>query len=109
MYRLFDKADKIVCGDAEKYFYFQRRDSIVNREFDRRRMDYISFTGECILYMEEKHPELKKAAISRHFSACFDLLSSGDLTKRIMRTRTAGLSMKLKNTEKRCWLISRHG
>lgn len=82
MYRLFDKADKIVCGDAEKYFYFQRRDSIVNREFDRRRMDYISFTGECILYMEEKHPELKKAAISRHFSACFDLLSSGGFDKK---------------------------
>lgn len=82
MYRLFDKADKIVCGDAEKYFYFQRRDSIVNRKFDRRRMDYISFTGECILYMEEKHPDLTKAAISRHFSACFDLLSSGGFDKK---------------------------
>lgn len=82
MYRLFDKADKIVCGDAKKYFYFQRRDSIVNGTFDRRRMDYISFTGECILYMEEKHPDLTKAAISRHFSACFDLLSSAGFDKK---------------------------
>ncbi|MDE7322598.1 MAG: glycosyltransferase [Lachnospiraceae bacterium] len=76
MYRLFDKADKIVCTDAEKYFYFQRGDSIVNRAFDRRRLDYIYFTGECIRYMEEKHPDLTKAAVSRHFSACFDILSS---------------------------------
>lgn len=82
MYRLFDKADKIVCGDAKKYFYFQRRDSIVNKAFDRRRMDYLSFTDECILYMEEKHPDLTKAAVSRHFSACFDLLSSMGFDKK---------------------------
>lgn len=75
IYKLFDAADKIICGSEEKYYYFQRSDSIVNMGFDRRRMDYILFTDECIRYMQDNHPELRKAAVSRHFSACFDLLS----------------------------------
>ena len=75
MYKLFGAADTIVCGDEAKYYYLQRADSIVNRQFDRRRMDYIAFTGECIQFMEDFYPSLRKAAVSRHFSACFELLS----------------------------------
>lgn len=75
MYRLFDASEKIVCTNAEKYYYFQRGDSIVNKGFHRQRMAYLEFTKECIQYMELNHPQLIKAAISRHFSACFDLLS----------------------------------
>lgn len=75
MYKLFGAADTIVCGDEAKYYYLQRADSIVNQQFDRRRMDYIAFTGECIQFMEEFYPNLRKAAVSRHFSACFELLS----------------------------------
>lgn len=75
MYRLFEAADTIVCGDESKYYYLQRADSIVNQQFDRRRMDYIAFTGECIQFMEDFYPNLRKAAVSRHFGACFELLS----------------------------------
>lgn len=75
MYKLFGAADTIVCGDEAKYYYLQRADSIVNQQFDRRRMDYIAFTGECIQFMEDFYPNLRKAAVSRHFSACFELLS----------------------------------
>lgn len=75
IYKLFDAADQIACGSEEKYYYFQRSDSIVNKSFNRKCMDYIDFTDECIRYMEENHPDLRKAAVSRHFSACFDLLS----------------------------------
>lgn len=75
MYKLFGAADTIVCGDEAKYYYLQRADSIVNQQFDRRRMDYIAFTGECIQFMEDFYPSLRKAAVSRHFSACFELLS----------------------------------
>ncbi len=75
MYKLFGAADTIVCGGEAKYYYLQRADSIVNQQFDRRRMDYIAFTGECIQFMEEFYPSLRKAAVSRHFSACFELLS----------------------------------
>lgn len=75
MYRLFGAADTIVCGGEVKYYYLQRADSIVNQQFDRRRMDYIAFTGECIQFMEDCYPNLRRAAVSRHFSACFELLS----------------------------------
>ncbi len=75
MYKLFGAADTIVCGGEAKYYYLQRADSIVNQQFDRRRIDYIAFTGECIQFMEEFYPNLRKAAVSRHFSACFELLS----------------------------------
>lgn len=75
LYKLFDAADKIACGAEEKYYYFQRYGSTMNKKFYRQRMDYLQFTDECIQYMEQNHPALTKAAISRHFSACFDLLS----------------------------------
>ncbi|MDE7274151.1 MAG: glycosyltransferase [Lachnospiraceae bacterium] len=76
MYRLFEHAGTIAIGDAKKYYYRQRPDSIVHSAFDERRMDYILFTQECIAYMQNRHPELVNAAISRHFSACFELLAS---------------------------------
>lgn len=75
MYQLFDAVERIACTSAAKYYYFQREDSIVNKGFRKQRMDYLEFTKECIQYMTLNHPELKKAAVSRHFSACFDLLS----------------------------------
>ncbi len=75
LYKLFDIANKIACGDQKKYFYFQRVGSTMNKRFYKQRMDYLEFTKECIQYMNRNHPRLTRAAISRHFSACFDLLS----------------------------------
>lgn len=76
MYQLFDRAEKIVVGSEKKYFYLQRPGSIIHSAFDQRRMDYIVSTQECIEYMQGRYPELVNAAVSRHFSACFELLAS---------------------------------
>ena len=76
MYKLFDQAGTIAVGNQKKYYYRQRPDSIVHSAFDSRRMDYIIFTQECIEYMQDRHPDLENAAISRHFSACFELFAS---------------------------------
>lgn len=76
MYQLFDNARVIAVGNDKKYYYVQRQGSITNSAFDVRRMDYIQFTRDCIGYMGEKHPNLEAAAISRHFSACFELLAA---------------------------------
>ena len=76
MYELFDRAGTVAVGDASKYYYMQRPDSIVHSAFHERRMDYIRFTQDCIAYMQCRRPELVKAAVSRHFSACFELLAS---------------------------------
>lgn len=74
LYRLFDKASKIAYGNEKKYFYYHRMGSTMNSVFTLQRMDYIFFTKQCIEYMEKEHPSLWKAAVSRHFSACFELL-----------------------------------
>ena len=83
IYQLFDNADKVVCSKAEKYFYFQRNNSIKNSAFNQQRMDYIFFTKECIQYMAKVHPNLWKAAVSRHFSACFELLTCIENNRKI--------------------------
>lgn len=75
MYRLFDQAETIAVGYERKYYYLQRPGSIVHSAFDGKRMDYIAFTRECIEYMQGRHPALVSAAVSRHFSACFELLA----------------------------------
>lgn len=76
MYRLLEGAEVIAVGKEIKYDYVQRQGSITHSGFDIRRMDYIRFTRECIEAMRERHPDLERAAISRHFSACFELLAA---------------------------------
>lgn len=76
MYRIFDLAEIVVCSSCKKYFYFQRTNSIVNVEFSPNRMDYIFFTRKCIKFISLKYPCMYNAAVSRHFSACFQLLLS---------------------------------
>lgn len=75
IYKVFSKAKRITYGEGRKYYYYQRYNSIVNSGFDSRKMDYIFFTNECIEYMSINYPKIKKAAISRHFSACCQALS----------------------------------
>lgn len=76
MYRLFERAETVAVGKEQKYFYLQRPGSIVHSAFDGKRMDYIVSTQECIEYMRDRYPKLVSAAVSRHFSACFELLAS---------------------------------
>lgn len=76
MYKLFDQAGVIAVGSEKKYYYLQRSGSIIHSTFHWRRMDYIIFTQECIDYMQDRYPELVNAAVSRHFSACFELFAS---------------------------------
>lgn len=85
MYKLFDQAGVIAVGSEKKYYYLQRSGSIIHSTFHWQKMDYFMFTRECIDYMKDMHPELVNAAVSRHFSACFEVLASisgGDDTDR---------------------------
>lgn len=75
MYLLFSKAKTIVYGDKKLYYYLQRSGSIINSCFNPKRMDYIAHTKKCMEYMRGEYSMLYKAAVSRHFSACCELLS----------------------------------
>lgn len=62
-YKLFDRADKIVCSNLSYYFYYQRQGSIVRSEFNERTMDTVIFADEILKYVEKRRPKLRKAAI----------------------------------------------
>jgi len=75
IYKLFYNAKKIVYADHKTYLYFQRGGSIVNSPFSIKRLEYLEFTKECMEFTKEMLPSAYSAAVSRHFSACFQLLS----------------------------------
>lgn len=74
MYRIFRKVSSVVCISDRLYYYYQRPGSIVNSSFNKRRMDYVKHTKKCMNEMMNVSNKLYKAAVSRHFSACFELL-----------------------------------
>jgi len=74
IYKVFEMAQKIGYIDKRMYCYLQRNHSITHTVFSIRKMDYIFLTLEMIDYFKNNNPELIKAAISRHFSACFQVL-----------------------------------
>ena len=76
MYLLFMNSKRISKGKEVLYFYYQRQGSIVNSEFNSRRMDYLIHTKQIIKEMKEIDTALWKAAVSRHISACFQILFS---------------------------------
>ena len=75
LYKVIGKAKDVVFGNEIIYYYYQRQNSIVNSNFRDDKMVYIKFTNECIEYVRHNFPEILNAAISRHFSACSQVLS----------------------------------
>lgn len=74
VYKLFAQADRCVYISADLYYYIQHGKSIIHSNFSKRKLDYLILTNEMILFMREKYPSLEKAACSRHFSACFQVI-----------------------------------
>lgn len=74
VYRAFDLADKVSFGNLSKYCYVQRGGSIVHTAFRPEKMDYIDITEEMLDYVSARRPALYKAAVSRCFSANFQVL-----------------------------------
>ncbi len=74
IYKLVEKTETIVVIPNLDYFYYQRTGSIVRSEFNPRKMDFITYTAEMCSYLVDKYPELEKAAKSRYYSACCNVL-----------------------------------
>lgn len=66
-YKLIDKSAKIVKGSKKIYFYYQRTDSVMHQSFSLKLMDKIEISEEVMKHIQEKYPELIKAAICRFF------------------------------------------
>lgn len=66
-YKVFFQSQKVVSSSEEKYFYRQRKNSIMSRTFSERNMDRITLSKELLEFTEKNIPTIRKAAISRFF------------------------------------------
>ncbi len=74
-YLLFSKAKTVVINTCEKYYYLQRKDSIINSNFKLARMDALQFAIDETEFIEKYYPRIKNSAINREFmEAIFILL-----------------------------------
>ena len=87
VYKLFYNSKKVVLGDAKKYFYFQRENSIMNNTFSLKNMDRAELTEEFLNFIKEKSPELEGASYTRALISYSMLLRDCPNTAENMETR----------------------
>lgn len=76
IYKLFGLARRVVFSKDKLYRYYIRSTSTVfSSDSLLKNTDYYQNGREMIAYVSEKYPECLSAAYSRHFSACFQILS----------------------------------
>ena len=71
MYKIFDKAEKIVYSDAKLYGYMHWNGSITTNDFSKRDCDILTICSQITDYMENKNERLWKAAMSYQTAAAF--------------------------------------
>lgn len=82
-YRLINDSNKIVYGSQKLYYYYQRSDSIVHLQISKREIDYIKASEEMVDFILAEHCDLVKAAYSRCFSSCIQILMTLPLDQNI--------------------------
>ena len=75
IYRLFAESRMTVYGEKICYFYMQRAGNTMFSTSEERNRDYFQHSREMVKFIKENNPALMPAARSRHFSACFQILS----------------------------------
>lgn len=73
-YKLLFKATNIVWSNEQKYFYFQRDNSIMNKKFSGKNLDRIFLSQEILNFVDKKIPKIKNAAESRFFVSNIQVL-----------------------------------
>lgn len=71
MYKIFDKAKKIVYGNAKLYGYMHRDGSITTKKFSKRDCDILTICDQLTEYMSGRSVRLQNAARSYQASAAF--------------------------------------
>lgn len=73
-YKLIEKTNKIAIISQVDYYYFQRKDSIAQSDFNNKKMDGINHMNELRKFISENYPWLKRAAECRYFSTVCNIL-----------------------------------
>lgn len=69
IYKVLHKCDKIVLGKEQKYYYYQRSNSIMNDTFNPKKMHRIHVANELKKYVDKYYPQLQDATSARCFLA----------------------------------------
>jgi len=75
MYLVFDQCDEVICSFFPKYNYIIRNGSIVTSGYTPQKLELITMTDEMTDYVENKYPDLKRAALRRRGYARFSTLN----------------------------------
>ena len=67
MYKAFSRANILAYGNEYKYFYFQRRGSSLNSEFNVQKLSRVPISNEIYEFVEKEYPAILKAAACRKF------------------------------------------
>lgn len=81
IYRLFEAAERVVIGKHAVYNYYQRVGNTIFSTSSVRNIDYYKHSRRMVAYIKKNCPEYIKAAYSRHFSTCFQILSETKMLK----------------------------
>lgn len=67
-YRIFMNAQKVVCNNQPKYYYYQRENSIQRTRGSKLNWDQFSVYKESIMVLEKDYPELREFLVTRLIS-----------------------------------------
>lgn len=74
VFQLYGKVDRLSVGNAEKYFYMIRENSITSEIYSPMFLDHIVSTEEMTDYISKKFPELQSACNRRIMYAYVNVL-----------------------------------
>lgn len=74
-YLFFINAKKIACGYQSKYFYIQRKNSIVSGKFNPHKLDLLEMTDKMSNEVYEIYPNLESGLLRRRVYARFSTLN----------------------------------
>ena len=80
IYRLYATAKSVAVGTEVVYYYYQREMNTVFSTSQERNRDYFKHCREMLAYVKKNEKDCMPAAMSRHFSACFQILSETPVT-----------------------------
>ena len=72
-YLLFDRAEKIAFNPVRDYCYLQRKNSIINSNYDPRKMIQVYTCEKIISFIKKNYPSITRAAISKCFITTLNL------------------------------------
>lgn len=73
LYKIYHISKRIAFNPARLYFYYQRQGSIVNSQFNKKKLEQVTANEEILEFVKHNYPDIQKAAISKYFVAAADI------------------------------------